>query len=163
MIQPTTNPVYTVISNHGFAEIVQNSFTQQRSLHAFSAFIAGDILCSFSAGETVSQPTYLTVQVGIEKHITLQPEFLQYINHSCNPNVFFDTTTFQLMALKNIELGDEFSFFYPSTEWNMAQPFNCFCNTANCLHQIQGAVYLDNAVLQKYRLTDFIQEQVRKR
>ncbi|HEX3024996.1 MAG TPA: SET domain-containing protein-lysine N-methyltransferase [Chitinophagaceae bacterium] len=163
MIQPTTNPTYTVISNHGFAEIVQNSFTQQRSLHAFSAFNAGDILCSFSAGKTLSQPTYLTVQVDEEKHITLHPEFLQYINHSCNPNVFFDTTSFRLIALTNIEAGDEFTFFYPSTEWNMAQPFNCFCNTAKCLHQIQGAVYLDDAVLKQYRLTDFIQQQINKR
>ncbi len=163
MIQPTTNPTYTVISNHGFAEIVQNSFTQQRSLHAFSSFYAGDVLCTFSAGETLSQPTYLTVQVEEEKHITLQPEFLQYINHSCNPNVFFDTTTFQLIALTKIETGDEFTFFYPSTEWNMAQPFNCFCNTARCLHQIQGAVYLSDDILKQYRLTDFIQSQILKR
>lgn len=163
MIQPTTNPTYTVISNHGFAEIVQNSFTQQRSLHAVSAFNADDVICSFAAKETLSQPTYLTVQVEEEKHITLDPEFLQYINHSCNPNVFFDTTSFQLIALSKIEVGDEFTFFYPSTEWNMAQPFNCFCNTARCLHQIQGAVYLDDSVLQHYRLTAFIQQQINKR
>ena len=51
------------------------------------------VICSFSAGITQSYATYLTVQTGADRHITLMPEFLQYINHSCGPNVFFNTAT----------------------------------------------------------------------
>jgi SET domain-containing protein len=40
---------------------------------------------------------------------------MQYINHSCDPNVAFDTTAFKLVALKDIKAGDELVFFYPST------------------------------------------------
>ena len=107
--------------------------------------------------------TYLTVQTGEDKHITLQPEFLQYINHSCYPNVFFDTTAMQLVALKEIQPGDELMFFYPSTEWDMSQPFDCFCGTTQCLHRIQGAAYLSDEEAKRYRLTDFINEKFQTR
>ena len=107
--------------------------------------------------------TYLTVQTGEDKHITLQPEFLQYINHSCYPNVFFDTTAMQLVALKEIQPGDELMFFYPSTEWDMSQPFDCFCGTTQCLHRIQGAAYLSDEEAKGYRLTDFINEKFQTR
>lgn len=30
-------------------------------------------------------------------------------------------------ALRDIQPGDELSFFYPSTEWEMAQGFECKC------------------------------------
>ena len=163
MIQSNTNSSFTIISTHNIAEVVENTITHQHSLHAIKRFRAGDVLCTFSAKEILTQPTYLTVQVDLTTHITLYPEFLQYVNHSCNPNVFFDTARFEFVALINIEVGDELTFFYPSTEWNMAQPFNCFCNTTKCLHQIQGAVYLNDSVLQQYSLNDFIKEQIRKR
>jgi hypothetical protein len=33
---------------------------------------------------------------------------------------------------KGIEVGQELTFFYPSTEWDMAQGFECICGTATC-------------------------------
>jgi hypothetical protein len=48
----------------------------------------------------------------------------------------------KLLALKEIQPGDELMFFYPSSEWAMTQAFDCFCGTAKCLHRIQGASYL---------------------
>ena len=87
-----SNPITAdkqVVQRYAFAEILRNTATGQQQLSSLQAYQPGDVLCSFHAGETVSTPTYLTVQVGIDKHITLRPEFLQYINHSCDPNVFF--------------------------------------------------------------------------
>lgn len=149
-----------VISNHGFAEISQNNQTNQKSLHATIPFKKGDVLRTFSAGEICKVPNYLTVQTGVDRHITLVPEFLQYINHSCDPNVFFDTTTMQVIALKNIEVNEEFTFFYPSTEWDMAQPFVCFCGSKKCLQNIKGAKYLSPEQVKKYTLTDFIRHML---
>ena len=102
------------------------------------------------------------MQTGLNEHITLQPDFLQYCNHSCEPNVFFDTTKFELVALKNINVGDELTFFYPSSEWNMDQPFACTCGNKNCLQTIKGAAYLSKEVLANYKLTDFIQSMLDK-
>ncbi|GAC1396222.1 MAG: hypothetical protein NVSMB63_16670 [Sediminibacterium sp.] len=147
----------------GFAQVVTNNHSGQKSLHAQSFFGAGDLICSFSAGTVSETASYLTVQTGEKKHITLQPEFLQYINHSCDPNVFFDTTCMKIIALKAIQPGDELTFFYPSTEWDMAQPFDCHCGSEKCLRRIQGAAYLNDADLRSYRLTDFIAQQLQKR
>lgn len=154
---------YQMISKHGFADIMQNSGTGEKSLHASAFFDAGDVICGFASDRVLDTATYLTVQTGINTHITLDPEFLQYINHSCRPNVFFDTTAMQLVALAGIQPGDELMFFYPSTEWSMVQPFDCFCGTTQCLHRIQGASYLSDEEAMQYRLTDFILEKLQNR
>ena len=161
MIQAITSS-YKMISKHGFADIMQNSTTGEKSLHATSFFDAGDTISSFGANKVLDTPNYLTVQTAEDKHITLDPEFLQYINHSCNPNVFFNTTTMELVALKEIQPGDEMMFFYPSTEWDMAQPFVCNCGNSNCLQLINGASHLSPQTLKRYRLTDFIKQQAKE-
>lgn len=149
-----------VISNHVFAKVLLNKTNGQKSLHAATHFYPGDVISLFSAGITQSFATYLTVQVDVDKHITLVPEFLQYINHSCAPTVFFDTTTMELICLKALQPGDELTFFYPSTEWEMAQPFICNCGKPECLQLINGASTLSGDVLEKYRLTDFIRKMI---
>lgn len=160
---PAVISAYAMISKHGFADIMQNAATGEKSLHATRFFDAGEVISDFSAAQTFNTPNYLTVQTGDDEHIMLSPEFLQYINHSCNPNVFFDTTTMQVIALKEIQPGDELLFFYPSTEWDMAQPFDCFCGTSECLHRIQGAAHLSDEEAMRYRLTQFIQEKIQQR
>ena len=143
-------------SEHKFAEVKYNEQKKGQALYAMNAFCAGDIISPFSAKETLSTPNYLTVQVDAQHHITLAPEFLQYINHSCAPNIFFDTTAMLVRALKPISIGDEFTFFYPSTEWDMAQVFECCCGSKHCLHHIQGAKYIAPEILKNYRLTERI-------
>jgi hypothetical protein len=155
-----TDASLVIISNHTFAEVIQNNATRQKSLHALIPFKKGDIISRFSAGNIFESPNYLTVQTGINRHITLLPQFLQYINHSCSPNVFFNTTTMELVALNDILPNEEFSFFYPSTEFEMAQPFICFCGSNNCLQNIKGAKHIPEQILKNYRLTDFIQKEL---
>lgn len=158
-----TTPAYRIISNHGIAEMRQKISNEQNALFALQSFQPGEVIAAFWAGTIAAEPTYLTVQVDTGKHITLQPEFLQYINHSCDPNVFFDTSLMQLVALKELRAGDEMTFFYPSTEWKMTQSFNCYCGSSNCLGDIRGAFYLSDNVTKQYRFTDFIQQQLAKR
>ena len=155
-----TNPHYRLISDHGFGQVRRNSNNDQNAFFALRSFQPGEVIAEFSAGTIAAEPTYLTVQVGIGKHITLQPEHLQYINHSCSPNVFFNTSTMELVALNEIQQEDELTFFYPSTEWEMVQPFNCYCGSHNCIGKIKGAAYLPEKVWKQYRLTDFIQQQI---
>lgn len=158
-----TTPAYRTVSNHLFAEVRQKISNEQNALFALQSFQPGEVIADFSAGTIAAEPTYLTVQVGVRRHITLQPEFLQYINHSCAPNVFFDTATMQLVALREIQQEEEMSFFYPSTEWKMTQSFKCYCGSPNCLGKIRGAAFLSKEAQEKYRLTDFIQQQLAKR
>jgi hypothetical protein len=69
----------------------------------------------------------------------------------------------KVVALKKIEEGDEMTFFYPSTEWNMVQPFKCFCGSSRCLGEIKGAAHISPEVLSSYKLTRFIQQQLHDR
>jgi hypothetical protein len=154
---------YRVISDHSFAAVRQNIVNNQKAFFAKRVYQPGDVVVEFTARQVLSEPSYLTVQVGIDKHILLYPEHLQYINHSCNPNVFFDTHTMKIVALKPIAEGDEMTFFYPSTEWNMAQPFTCLCGSSNCLGEIKGAAHIPPEILSRYKLTRFIQQQLHER
>lgn len=151
----------TFVSGHyDIAEIHLQAQTNHHLLISTKAFERGDVISAFSAKEIHKNPSRYTVQSGEHAHIILEPEFLQYINHSCNPNSFFNTTTMELVALKTIRPGDEFTFFYPSTEWFMAEPFKCLCGEANCIGTIKGAKELEKELLSEYKLTDFIQQKL---
>jgi len=62
----------------------------------------------------------------------------------------------QLECVTAIEQGEELRFFYPATEWKMAQQFVCNCGKPSCVGLIQGAADTPTEVLNKYKLTDFI-------
>ena len=157
-----SSPV-NVISDHHFVHVLKNKLTGQKSLHAASHFQPGQVICRFSAGKILGNPTYLTLQTGIKRHITLIPEFLQYTNHSCDPTAFFNTTSMEFICLSPLQPGDELTFFYPSTEWDMAQPFSCHCGSPECLHVISGAAHLSPDILEKYALNEFIRQEIKRR
>jgi hypothetical protein len=138
------------------AEIRIDPATGSRSLFAKKNFQKNEVIMEFLAKSIQSTPTYLTVQISENEHIELLPECLACANHSCDPNCFFDTTQMQFVTLRPIADGEEFTFFYPSAEWDMDQPFDCYCGSSDCIGLIQGAKYLSVASIAKYRFTDFI-------
>lgn len=151
-----------LLSLHGLGDIYYDHTTQQRSFVATQALHAGDILYSFSPKQIQSNPTYLTVQVGEGKHIVLDPEFLAAINHGCDPNVFFDVDAGVLRCVRDIKKGEQLIYFYPSTEWQMIQPFDCSCGSPKCLGYIQGAHAIDPELIQRYHLSAYIQSQLKE-
>lgn len=94
---------------------------------------------SFPPCTEAEKPTYATVQKGRDEHLNLNSD-LVYINHSCEPSVIFDTTSLSILAgPRGLKAGEELTFFYPSTEWDMAQGFSCFCGAETCRGYISGA------------------------
>jgi hypothetical protein len=104
----------------------------------------------------IGHPTYQTVQIGPRRH-ALSLGKLQFINHSCAPNVVIDTARLACYAAHDIATGEELSYFYPSTEWEMARPFLCMCGVPNCIRIVTRARHLSTDVLSRY----FINEHVR--
>lgn len=97
-------------------------------------------------------------------HLELNSD-LVYINHSCDPNVSFvlknglqgrENGEWVLKALVEIKKGEPLTFAYFSTEWEMSQPFDCQCQSPKCLGKIQGAKFLDESILKKYFINDYI-------
>lgn len=141
--------------------VVMRDQSGYHSLVSRRAFAASDSLGAFSARDTLAQPSRLSVQVAADRHILLAPGYFQYTNHSCDPNVCFDTALGQVIALRPIAPGDAITFFYPSTEWAMDVAFTCHCGASRCLGTIAGASQLDPAVLSRYWLADHIAAALR--
>jgi hypothetical protein len=106
---------------------------------------------------TPSKKAYSSVQVGENNHIELNSE-LVFCNHSCDPNAVFDMGKFEVRVHEGKELkkGDKITFFYPSSEWDMAQPFECGCGSEKCLGTIKGAGEMDDGVLRGFWLNEHI-------
>jgi hypothetical protein len=118
-----------------------------------------------------------TVQVSETQHIELNCDFL-YVNHSCEPSLEFhvvpdseepvievrvaarnlDKDNDGNNSTRGIKAGDELTFFYPSTEWEMEQPFQCGCGTASCKGLISGAKDMTPEQLRGYFLNAHIED-----
>jgi hypothetical protein len=139
-------------------EVISASSSRSRGVFANSATSAGAAICSITFDRILRIPSRHTVQIGMDAHVQPLPAELQLVNHGCEPNVFFDTKTMVLRALRNIQASEELRYFYPSTEWEMAEPFECFCGARSCLRLIEGASRLSADVLQRYELAPHIRE-----
>jgi hypothetical protein len=144
-----------------FLEVREEISTGYKSLFVRQNLDANVVLEKFTYDAKLKTPTRYTVQISETDHIELSPNYLQYANHNCEPNMFFDIVKMEFVTLRAIEEGEELSFFYPSTEWKMTESFNCICNSSNCLKQIQGAAYLTYDNLVKYRLSEYILDKYR--
>lgn len=143
-----------------FFEIHQEIKTGYKSLFAAREVEPFIVVSELNHENILPTPTRYTVQIEEKQHLKLKPEYLQYINHSCQPNVFFDLKKMEIISLRQIEKGEEITFFYPSTEWKMTEPFKCRCGSENCLNNIEGAVALSKDILTKYRLNRYIIEKI---
>ena len=130
-------------------------------LVALQDYQKGETIAMMSHASPSKSIRYSTVQVTENDHIELNSDLL-YCNHSCNPSVHFnvsspDPSKWHAEALRDIKQGDVLEFFYPSTEWDMSQPFDCSCGAGHkCLKRISGAKYISPEVLNTYAINDHI-------
>jgi hypothetical protein len=129
-----------------------------KSLYSKFNYNKGNLICQLPCTSVSNKPTQHTVQAGRYKHIEVG--IIASLNHSCNPNLVLDTTNMLIIAARDISIGDELTFFYPSTEWEMAIPFICACGSTNCIHVVAGARYLSPAVLERYFLNQHIRRLI---
>jgi SET domain len=98
-------------------------------------------------GLEVTTPSFASVQVGPNLHIDMEPQIdltgqmdlypWRFMNHSCDANcVILDRAVY---AQRRIDPGDELTFDYNSTEYDMAEPFECACGSPKCVQTIAGS------------------------
>lgn len=66
---------------------------------------------------------------------------------------------------RDLKEGEPLTFFYPSTEWDMAQPFRCTCGVGEgkCKGWIRGAGHMDAAALEGYWLNEHVLAGLKER
>ena len=87
-----------------------------------------------------------------------------YINHSCNPNSFiaFKESGPFLLALKPIRKGEEVTYNYLTTEWDMGTHyFQCRCGAEDCIGFIKGFKHLGERW--KNKLSPLVTPYLRKK
>lgn len=142
-----------MVSMDTLAIKTENKF---RSLITKQAYQKGEIICEIPTTKVVDTANRYTVQIGRHQHTEVGK--LSALNHSCDPNVILDTEHLRMVACRDIEAGEELSFFYPSTEWEMDAPFICLCGASSCIHVVAGARFLPLSTLENHYLNRHIRE-----
>ncbi len=96
------------------------------------AITPGSVLMAL-AHVFVDRPGRHTIQIDARRHQAGTGEIDDYLNHSCDPNSALDFTRLELVSLRKITPGEELSFNYLTSEWDMAAPFACQCGACDRL------------------------------
>ena len=132
------------------ADIEMKLVKGYKGLYARKDFIAGSVIFPLK-GRISKRATKYTVQLSKDKHIDFplirKPndhlEYAwQYVNHSCEPSGYVNAEEFTFCAMRNIRKGEEITFNYLTTEYELATPFLCGCRAEKCFGFIQGYKFL---------------------
>lgn len=120
-----------------------------------------------------SRATWRTIQTSATTHAELRSALL-YLNHSCQPTLEVhvhspspdgtyptgSAAELKVARDRNLRIGDELTFFYPSTEWEFDREFECFCDApkAICIGRIQGARKLNAESMERWWMNAHILE-----
>lgn len=143
---------------------VRSTSDMGRALFASSAISSGSEIFNMT-GLVLPFPSADTIFLGEHKHL-LCSGGAQCLAHHCCPNtrIVVDPTngSMSCFAVQDIQSNDRITFNYLTTEWNMAQPFRCSCDTAEkCYGVIKGFCHLNKE--QQLNLWSMATQAVRAR
>jgi hypothetical protein len=109
----------------------------------------------------LATPTRYTLQLSQHAHVRHEDlQWSAFLNHSCDGNVRLDFPAFpsgaapedpeaqrslwdgsrclSVVTTRAVAQGEEITFDYCTTEWKMAEPFDCACGKPACRGRIEG-------------------------
>lgn len=136
------------------------------SIVSTSKYSKGDTILKLE-GTINTIPDKYSIQISETEHILPHESdfkngtaFYMYINHNCIPNGYFNIEKKGLIALKDIEAGEEITYNYNTTEYDMCCPFTCNCRSNTCIKEIRGFKHL--SVEQKKELLSCLAPHLKK-
>ena len=132
------------------SNIEMKFYKDYKGLFARKDIIAGSVIFHLK-GRVSRRANKYSVQLSRNKHIDFpyvrKPNddldyAWQYVNHSCGPNGYVNTAEYCFCALRNISKGEEITFNYLTTDYELAAPFQCGCGSAKCFGFIRGYKFL---------------------
>lgn len=151
-------PLWQQPSHGDRLEVVKGDQPFQSAAYSLISLPAGAFFAKITTATPAPLDTYTSVANGEGSRIELNSD-LVYCNHSCDPSLVFDMTKFEVRVSdkRPLSAGDTLTFFYPSSEWSMVQPFRCECGAGdNCLGYIAGASAIEPSTLGRYWLNNHI-------
>jgi hypothetical protein len=110
----------------------------------------GDILCF---AEFIQMDEYLQdLSIQVEDDFFLVPLTIgpaDYVNHSCNPNAGL-SGQITLIALRDIEAGEEVCFDYAMSDSTDYDEFECKCGEPNCRGRFSGSDWMNPELWERY-------------
>lgn len=134
-----------------------------------SGFLPGDRILVVE-GERTACPSRYSVQIDEHTHVevpggldpdselTLARHPWRALNHACEPNARL--AGLDLIAVRPIAPGDEITFDYTSTEYDMSSPFTCRCGRCGG-KVIRGFRHL--SLTERQALLPYLSEHLRRR
>lgn len=110
-------------------------------------------------GQLTNRPTRYSVQIDRECHMDLFPGYSReeeldrfywrFMNHGCEPSAVIRRRA--VFALKPIRAGEQIAFNYNTTEYELAEPFECRCGSSRCDGLIRGFRFLARPAQERLR------------
>jgi SET domain-containing protein len=112
------------------------------ALYARAPIAAEEVIVELD-GPIVERNTETSIQIGEGVYMDGNGDIDDYINHACRPNGYVCFADMSFRALRPIAVGEEITYNYNSTEFDMEEGFICRCGAEDCLGLVQGFRYLD--------------------
>lgn len=90
------------------------------AVFATRSFKKGEVV-HWLNGEHVDAPTRTSIEVGVGAYV--EDEIGRFVNHSFSPTT--EVAGICLVAVRDIEIGDEITFNYVENESKISHPFEC--------------------------------------
>lgn len=128
-----------------------------RAMVAVETIPAGEPVVPLG-GTVVNEPDRYTLQMDNSRHLAPEGRDWAFVNHSCAPCVKIDFGNNAMVALRDIQAGEEVTFNYLTTEYRMAEPFKCACGAADCRGTIAGfsALTRQQQAELRHHLSDYL-------
>jgi hypothetical protein len=121
----------------------------------------GELLFTID-GELTATPNRYTVQIDRDTHVDVPGEYdfeaildrfyWRFMNHSCDPTVCVRGRA--VISLKPVSFGQNITFNYNTTEFDMAESFACRCGSDRCAGRVQGFRHLSDE--ERHRLRPWL-------
>lgn len=124
-------------------------------LQATNFFQPGELVVHGQPTHFTTQRTSTSLQVAPDLHVELCHAFIK-ANHSCDPNCGIAPNKaggYDLMAMRAIQSGDEITWDYAMSEWEVgaAALQSCQCHTSHCRGSIGGYKVLPSKIRERYQ------------
>ncbi len=117
-------------------EVIDVDPQRGQGVRVLRPFHRGEILFRMN-GVITNEITQSTLQIGPDTHLD-DPYFAGKVLHSCDPNSWFDTSSWLFIAERNIAAGSLLTMDYEQTEDVLFRSFMCCCGAIVCRGEIVG-------------------------